>query len=181
MSYSKLFVKVMCLWFKSQTSDMMVRDLGRDSSRTKNHRLLTNTQLTGIIARTPYSTVTFYYFCKLLSHKWLPTKLSEAPALIKCSYSITTEGVWGTNWETCVPFLNIGKKQPVFIFWRCIKNQFLTFWYFCHHLHEYWSSHETGFEGNIWHLLRDSNWTADMVEGNTHSGRICTLACWILK
>lgn len=87
-NYYELF-KTLCegnvFGFKSQTSDMMVRDLGRDSSRTKNHRRLTNTQLTGIIARTPYSTVTFYYFCKLLSHKWLPTKLSEALALIKCS------------------------------------------------------------------------------------------------
>lgn len=56
----------------------------------------------------------------------------------------------------------------------------LTFWYFCHHVCERRSSREAGVAGTIRHLLRDSSCTAAMVEGSTHSGRICTFACWIL-
>lgn len=36
-------------------------------------------------------------------------------------------------------------------------------------------------EGTTWHLLRDCSCTAAMVGGSTRSGRICTLACWILR
>lgn len=60
-------------------------------------------------------------------------------------------------------------------------NQLLTFWYFCHNWCIRWSCHAAGLEdGNKRHLLRDSNCTADIVEGSTRSGRICTFACWIL-
>lgn len=61
------------------------------------------------------------------------------------------------------------------------KRQRLTFWYFCHHLCEHWSSREAGWDGQSWRRLSDSSCTAAMVGGSTHSGRICTLACWILQ
>lgn len=61
------------------------------------------------------------------------------------------------------------------------KRQRLTFWYFCHHRCEHWSSREAGWDGQSWRRLSDSSCTAAMVGGSTHSGRICTLACWILQ